>query len=273
MKSLYIFVDSERPDQYLNPIVHCVLRNDVRKVGFIHIEGLTDGEPSLRSVTGLSARVMAAVHSQLEGLAERGEYLLTSGPRVGQRISLKDEYGRSRALSIQEYYRRCRDLSVTYSNEDLEYGNLRSMVRRIAAEGSGAFVDVTAIKKRYLGDLVAAGLVEGLKGLYTFDIEGSRIDFERPWRMLVHELETGSLPGFKYVNILDTALYRSCARLLLIGAPKMRVAAAITVTLLIAAGLGYWYIGVESRIVQTIVAISGFASILSLSFIFLTPRR
>ncbi len=213
MKSLHLFVNSERPDQYLNSLVHCVLRHDVRKVIFVHIKGLDDAEQSsLKGSGGLSARLMGAVQAQLEGLAERGEYLFKDGPHSGERVLLKNEYTDLEATHIQAYYANCRNLSISYSNDELEYTDLRTRLSDIAKDGREAYVDVTAIKKRYLGDLVAAALIEGLRGLYTFDLLGShKPDFDRPWRTLLHALESAPAPAFRYTNILDTEIYRECA--------------------------------------------------------------
>ncbi|HEY4812473.1 MAG TPA: hypothetical protein VIH71_15590, partial [Solirubrobacteraceae bacterium] len=150
------------------------------------IKGLDDNEQLPKGSGGLSARLMGAVQAQLEGLAERGEYLFKDDP--GKRILLKNEYTDSEAARIQAYYANCRSLSISYSNDELEYTDLRARLSDIAKDGREAYVDVTAIKKRYLGDLVAAALIEGLAGLYTFDpLESHKPDFVRPWRMLIHE--------------------------------------------------------------------------------------
>lgn len=65
MRSLYIFVNAERPDPYLNSLVYCVLRRDVRRIVFIHIKGLTDVANASKSPDGLSGRVMGTVQAQL----------------------------------------------------------------------------------------------------------------------------------------------------------------------------------------------------------------
>ena len=72
---------------------------------------------------------------------------------------------------------------------------------------------MTAVKKRYLGDIVAASLVEDIKGLFVFDLRGARPGFERRWRMLIHDLERQTRLSYEYVNILDTPVYRVCARM------------------------------------------------------------
>lgn len=268
MKSLYIFVDSERSDQYLNSIVHCVLRRDVRRVVFIHIKGLSSNP---QATDGLSGRALGAVQSQLDGLAERGEYMAT-GLASARRVHLSELYDKDRAQAAQAVYKGCRDHAVVFSNEELVYGSLRGRLRDIAAEGDTAYVDVTAIKKRYLGDLVAAGLVEGLLGLYTFDLINIRPDFERPWRMLIHELEAHEPTAFAYTNILDTEVYRACTKLVALRSPALKWAALATVALLAVVLVAYRNLGANDPVTQTFFVVSSLASIASLIFVFIPPR-
>ena len=273
MKSLYIFADSERPDQYVNSIVHCVLDRDVRRIHIIHIQGFGSSHDPGAPVDGLSARLLGAVQVQLNGLAERGEYTFMDGKRKGERLLLSNEYGSERAKQIQELYRHCRAISLSYSNADIAYDQLRSRLRLIAKEGRSAYVDVTSIRKKYIGDVVAAGLVEGLQQLHTFDILLPKLDYDRPWTMLIHDLlgETSRL--FSYTNILDTPVYRECSRVVFIRAPRLKLYAIATVILFVAAFIAYWLLGSTNQIVQTVLAMSGVASILSLVFVFITPRR
>lgn len=272
MRSLYIFVDSERPDQYLNPLVHCILHEDVRHVVFLHIKGLSDAVRDGGLAAGLSGRVMGTVQAQLEGMAERGEYTFFAGHRDGERVLLAAEYPDVEATQIQGYYRQCRRLSIQFANEELEYEALRGRLRRIATARQDAFVDITAVKKRYLGDIVAASLVEGIKGLFVFDLKGAKPDFERPWRMLIHDLEKQVPASYEYVNILNTAVYRTCARLVVVRAPRRMIAVVATVLLLGLALLIYGPLGSDSALVTGLFLIAAVASILSLLFVFMPPR-
>jgi hypothetical protein len=267
MNELHIFVDSERPDQYLNSIVHCVLEREVRTVTFLHIESLTSADDG-RTNPGLSARVMAAVQSLLESLAVRQEYLSTT-----VRFRLADSYNVERACEISTYYRRVRELPVAWSNRAVPYENLRDTLKVIAAKGSVAFLDVSAVKKRYLGDIVAAGLVEGIRGLWTFDLLIPRADFEKPLTMLIHELCVTRPLNYRYANLLDTATYKDCAKLVFVRAPKYRRMAIAVVSLIVVGAIGYVLLGKDSEIVQFVIAISGIASIAALALVFNPPRN
>lgn len=270
MNSLVLFVDSERADQYLNPIVYSVLSLDVRRVTFVHIRGLLAREES-GGEQGLSGRALGAVQAQLEGLAERGEYLFTTAEQAGERRLLADIYGEQRAHEIRVFYRQCRNAPLAWGNEEISYSELRKCMHKIAKLGSSVYIDVTAIKKRYLGDLVAASLVEGIEGLYTFDLVGVSPNFKEPWRMLIHELDERS-STFSYVNLLNTDVYRSCVRLVAWRAPALKVSLFTTVALLAAVVVMSQFLGPETVAIRTMFAVSALASILSLVFYFVPPR-
>lgn len=278
MKSLYIFADSERPDQYINSIVHCVLDLDVRSIHLIHIRGFGDSRGPDAGSDGVSARLLAAILSQLTELAERGEYTFLDGIRKGQRILLCEEYGEERAGQIQDLYKKALSRpQLSYSNSDIAYDQLRLRIGRIAKEGASAYVDVSSIRKKYMGDIVAAGLVEGLKQLNTFDIS-SKPDYDRPWTMLVHDLGSAGMRDsgrlFSYTNILDTPVYRECSRVVVVRAPRLSFFAFSTLALIFAASIGYWLMGPNDRFVQAAIAVSGIvASILSLVLVFVSPRK
>lgn len=271
MKTLHIFVDSERPDQYLNTIVHCVLDRDVRAIEFLHIRTLTSIDTQNRS-NGLSSRVMAAVQSQLKNLAERHEYTSQSADGSHQRVELASIYGQEKAAEVAAYYERVREISLSYSNREVEYDELRSVMQKLAEKGSNAFLDVTAVKKRYLGDIIAAGLVEGIRGLWTFDLLIRTANFDKPWSMLIHELRASGTVMYRYTNILDTQTYKACVRLVFIRAPRYKRMAIGTVALILVSALGYFVLGEESQAVKVILAMSGIASIASLALVFSPPR-
>lgn len=269
MRSLYVFVNSDRPDQYLNSLAFCVLRRDVRRVVFLHISGLADTSGTTQVADGLSGRILGSVQAQLEALAERAEYSFRSGPRSGEHIRLRDVCTEDETIAAQRYYKNCRELPISYSNEELDYGALRTRLRAIAIERD-AFVDVTAISKRYLGDVVAAGLVEGLVGLYTFNLV-SQEDFQNPWRTLIHALERSPERAFEYTNILDTQVYRECAKTVLVRRPRLVWSLGAT-AVFFALGGALIALGSSSELTQGVAILSSIASVLSLVFVFVPPR-
>jgi len=173
MKTLYLFVDSERPDQYLNSIVHGVLHENVRAVFFWHIQ-----RPEAESATtGYSARVMHRVQTLLTALAERGQYI----DARDRRISLEAKYGGEGVKAIRDYYTRSSSVSVSFSNQDIQHKDLRDKLRSMKRHSQSYICDVTGLRKLFLGDLAAIALVENLRGLFVFDLIRAP-DFEQPVR-------------------------------------------------------------------------------------------
>ena len=258
MSSLYIFVDSARPDQYLNSLVHCIINEGVRNVCFLHIRWPRGREEI--DDNGYSARVSAMVQILLESLAERSEYVDISG----ERFAISDLCALSRPERIREYYSRCRNLSISYSNKDIDYSALRLCLRGISKQKENFICDITGIRKKYLGDMVSACLVEDISGLYVFDMI-ERPDFARPWIMLVHNLDQNPTKRYRYINILNTEIYRNCARSVAIRNPKSIVIIVVALLILIlGVGLEAW-LGPASlyssrlSLVSNISGIVGFA--------------
>lgn len=257
MTQMYIFVDSERPDAYLNALVHGIMHRDVRGVCFVHIKGL-GGAAVHHGVEGYSARIMTGVQSLLESLSERAEYRFQNGDVV--QISSK-----SKSWSvdrIRDYYSRARQQLVNYSNKDIEYTHLKQLMKSIAKGANASICDVSGIRKTYLGDLVATGLGEGLLGLYTFEII-DRINYEEPWRMLIHMLNN-SKPLYNYVNILDTPLYKDYSRLMIVISTWRKLAIIVLVALLTTAVVLTFVFGPDSEVAKNLNLVSQIASVISL---------
>lgn len=230
---------------------------------FLHIRGLTT---TTQDTTGISSRVLASVQAQMESLSERAEY----EDSHGKRFLLTTLYGEQRTKEIQALYRSCRSLPIVYGNEEISYNDLLMRIREISRDKQVSYIDVTAIKKRYLGDIVATCLIEALQHLYTFDLLGSS-DFDKPWTMLIHDLKPEN--HYKYVNIIGTEIYRRCISVVGIRTPSTTVAAVITLVLLISFPLLAWRLGPESSLAYVASAAASVASLLSVAFVFLAPRR
>jgi hypothetical protein len=215
---------------------------------------------------------MSGMQAQLESLAEQQEYTGRTESGSVDRKGLVGLYGEARAAEIGIYYRQVRELPLSFSNKELEYSELRSVLKELATEGATVFLDITAVKKHYLGDIVAASLVEGIHGLWTFDLLGQGVDFKKPWTMLIHELRDSKSVKFRYTNILDTDTYKACKRLVFIRAPKYRNMAICAIILMIIGAIGYLGLGEDNVFVKLTMALSGIASIVSLIFIFIPPR-
>lgn len=264
MQQMYIFVDSERPDVYVNALVHGIMHCDVRSVCFLHIKGLA-GSTVDHTATGYSARIMTSVQSLFESLAERAEYKTEKG----EIIQIANKSKSFNADRIRDYYYKCRRQLVNYSNKDVEYSELKNIIQMIAKDKTG-ICDVSGIRKTYLGDLVAAGLGEGLSGLYIFELLLQHPNYAEPWTILIHALEAPT-PLYRYTNILDTPVYKGYNRLMLVISTRLKLVTAVILSLLLVAMIFTFVLGPDSELSKALNVISQLASIISLLLVVIVP--
>jgi hypothetical protein len=101
MNRLYIFVDSERPDQYINSMIHCILTKDVRYIKFIHINNLSDNKTDR---IGLSGKILSSTNYLINRLSFDREYIFIGSNNNGNHIALDKIYSPEKALEIAAYY-------------------------------------------------------------------------------------------------------------------------------------------------------------------------
>jgi hypothetical protein len=122
-------------------------------------------------------------------------------------------------------------------------------------------------KKKYLGDIIAASLVEGISSLWTFDLK--KVNFDEPWSMLIHDLGD----NFSYTNILDTPTYTDCMKIIDRSSPKLRISISLSIFFLICFIISYYILGKENKIIDIVLAVSGFTGAIAFFFIFYPPRK
>lgn len=275
-RTLYLLVTAERPDTYLNSVVHCLLYEGVRTVEFIHIRDFGESTSVPEEIRGnkRSAKVWGWVHSLLHDLATAGEYHYFEGEKAGQRVDLQQFYSPEAFAAMREVYNQCFQFEVQWNHRDIPYSDLRKEIRGITAKKPSAIVDVSSIGKRFIGDLVAVSVLEGFDSLYTFDLV-QRPDFEHPWATLFHDLKpsASTKAKYRYINLLDTHLFRECSRSLLVKRPPLYWSGAIGSVLLLGTVLAYWTSGVSSGFVQGMFIMSAVASLLSLLLVFFPLRK
>jgi len=264
--SLYIFVTSEIPDPYLNSVAHCLIYEGVRRVVFVYIKGLEGQNPqSYQSQDSISSVVSRNMQILMSELATSGEYRHFVGKDKGKRVELKDFYSQDRVLSIQGFYRQCLDMRVRWEDKDINYSNLRKEMARINKGDPGSIFDITAIKKLFLGDIIAASIIEGVHKLYTFDLK-TKPNFDEPWKMLIHDLLADNTSGRKYdhVNIVDTPVFDECANSILVRTLPLKMSLVVASLFLIAALVVYFIYGEVNWFIQITSVTSAVAGLLSL---------
>ena len=275
-KTLYLFVTSVRPDPYLNSIVHCLLYKAVDKVVFVHVIGLESNDIQKNGTTenGISANVSRRVQTLLESLAIDGEYREFKDTLDRSRIDLSTIYSPTRLSEIKNLYKLSLTMQVSWVHRDVEYLNLRTELARIRKEEPTSLFDITSIKKRYLGDILAASIIEGIANLFTFDAKPTP-NFEKPWTMLIHDLQPDDPENrlYNYVNIVDTHIFRECSSSILVRTLPFKISLGIATILLIILVAFYFLYGESNIFIQLLVLASAVASILSTYFNFFPPRR
>jgi len=128
MTSLYIFVTSERPDQYLNSIAHCLMEEGIRRIVFLHVRGAAPSENQTNSGKGISLSVFRRVQILMEGLAE-GEYRHSIGNKAGETQALARVYPPERIGEIAKLYKHCLGIDAKWLHQDVAY--LVSMLTKI----------------------------------------------------------------------------------------------------------------------------------------------
>lgn len=261
---LYIFITSDRPDQYLNPILHCLQYRNISKIVFLQVENRPDSEddPTISAKT-----VRQNVESLLSSLADQGKYKYLTGKDKDKEVELRSVYAPDQAASIKQQYYLLKNRKFSCTEDDVDYSKLRERLIKIRKEEPESIFDVSAIRKSYLSDILAMAVVEKIDSVYTIDLNRGP-NFDEPWKSLFHELEfkkRGS-NGYKYIQLTTTPIFNNCMKsILILQFPfilSLLIAAALLVTLIITS----FIFGSSNWLVLIISSLATIASILSLVY-------
>lgn len=267
MSQLLVFVDSERADTYLNSVVHNLRSASVTTVRFVHVYGFP-GDAFPRAPSGLARRTMTSILQSMESLARRAEYLQADGTVV----PLGSHNSSVTGDEVKAFYQPVDGRPINYHGEEVHYGELRQFLKGVRRAGGQHIIDVTGCRKRFLGDLIALGLVDGLEDIRTFDLLVPA-NFKEPWRMLLHELAASPSKAFEYVDILETRIMIDCSRSVVIRAPRLRYASLIAFGLAIIGVVLNAYFGLDSDVAKWVNVLAQFATFAGLCFVFFPPRN
>jgi len=261
-RTLFLFVTSESPDPYLNSMSYCFFMQDVRKVVFVHIAGLTEGGIGHGDLVDhhISRRISRNTRSQLEALA-RGEYRTFRGDNRSDVTQLGSLITEAKLGALMAHFKQIQDSNLVWDNRDINYESLQEQVSRMRKEDPRAIFDVTALRKAYLADLIAVSIVVEIDALATFDLL-RRMDHDLPWRNLVHELERRD--QYRYVNLLSTPAVRQAASSVLLKRRVHLGLALLTVVLVLGTTILVALAGVSHPVVRTLTVAGSIASLASL---------
>ncbi|MBD2082104.1 hypothetical protein [Leptolyngbya sp. FACHB-17] len=148
---LYIFVTSNRPDQYLNSIVHCIEKG-ARSVVFIQVKDIQLDQVQLNLLR-------TDVYTLLQNLSE-GSYKYLEGSRKDAVVNLAAEYNPEELAKLKARYKLHLSDNIDWKVERLQYSDLRQYISKLATKDS--IIDVTSVSKAYIGDIFACSLLENI---------------------------------------------------------------------------------------------------------------
>lgn len=270
-EGLYLFVTSDRPDQYLNPILHCLQHENPSKIVFVRVKN----RPRSGNEISVSAKLAREnVESLLSSLAYEGKYKYFTGEQKGKEVDLQNKYSAEKVASIKEKYASAKARNVSWLDKDIDYYKLRDELARIHKTEPDSIFDVSAWSKSYLGDIFAIGVVESIDNIYAFKLE-RRENFDEPWKSLFHELEFQSPDnkGYDYANLTKYPIYEKCTKSILIRQPPLILSLLVATALLITLIVTSFVFGSTNWFVLIISFIATLASIFSFGFIFFPTRR
>ncbi|MBD1905392.1 hypothetical protein NDI37_14555 [Funiculus sociatus GB2-A5] len=188
MKNLYIFVTSNRPDQYLNSSVHCILNEGVNRIVFVKIT-FSDSDVSLNMLR-------QNVINLLDNLS-KVIYKFYTGDRAGETEDLNKIYQQTELIIMKTKYEQCLLDHISWETKIINYTEIKSYIASCKKQFKNSIFDVSGISKTFLGDIFACCLVEDIQNLYTFELK-IKEDYTHPWIMLIHALQKDK--QYNYVN-------------------------------------------------------------------------
>ncbi|MEM8809569.1 MAG: hypothetical protein AAGF01_26400 [Cyanobacteria bacterium P01_G01_bin.38] len=259
MGDLYIFVTTNRPDQYLNSIVYCIEKG-TRNIVFVQVEDDQNKQIPLNLIH-------TNVYNLLQDLS-RGFYKYYTEPDKDKVVQLDEKYSIETLSNLKAKYSLCLTDEVNWMIKRVQYSNLRNYISSIKKSKNCIF-DVTSVKKAYIGDIFACSLLENIEELYTFELLENP-NFEEPWKTLIHELEKGK--KYKYKNLVETPIFKESKKTILIRTTPL-LGSIIGTILFIAITLTASFIfGFGSVFVQVMGTVGTVLGIISFFLIYFPVR-
>jgi hypothetical protein len=256
---LYIFVTSERPDQYLNLIVHCIEKG-TKHIVFVQVEDSRTKQVQLNLLR-------TNVYNLLQNLST-GIYRYYTGTFKDKIVQLDSEYNAQALAQLKAKYNLCLTDGIDWKIERIQYLNLRSYISDLS-KIKGAIIDVTSVSKVYIGDILACSLLENIDKLYTFELL-VKPDFDQPWKTLIHELVEGR--QYRYTNLVETPIFKESNKSILIRTTPLLVSIIGTVLFVAVTLLTIFVFGFSSVFLQVVSTIGTVLGIISFVLIYFPVR-
>ena len=256
MKDLFIFVTTDRPDQYLNPIVHRI-EQGTRRIVFIQVE---DSQIEQIPLNLLQANVYNLLQSLSSGI-----YKYYVGELKDKVIQLADIYDADELAEMKAKYAFCLTDNISWSVDRVKRSDLRKYISFLS-KSREAIIDVTSVSKVYVGDILACSLLENIENLYTFELLFAP-DYEKPWEILIYDLARKQ--RYKYVNLVETEIFEKSRKSILIKTTPLLISIIGTILFVgitLVATLVFGFNSVFIQFVSTIGTVLGIISFFLIYF-------
>lgn len=259
MSYLYIFVTSDRPDQYLNLIVHCIEKG-TKHIVFVQVEDSRTEQVQLNLLR-------TNVYNLLQNLST-GIYRYYTGAFKDKIVQLDSEYNAEELAQLKAKYSLCLTDGIDWTVERIQYLNLRRYISALSKR-KGVIVDVTSVSKVYIGDIFACSLLENIDKLYTFELL-IKPNFDKPWKTLIHELVEGR--QYRYTNLVETPIFKESNKSILIRTTPLLFSVIGTVLFVSVTLLTTFIFGFSSVFLQVVSTIGTVLGIISFFLIYFPVR-
>lgn len=250
---------TDRPDQYLNSIVHCI-EQGAKKVVFIQVEDNRIEQVQLNLLK-------ANVYNLLQDLS-MGLYKYYTGFLKENIVNLEGEYPADKLAILKAKYSLCLTDRIDWRVERVSYLDLRTYIANLGRK-KVVIIDVTSVSKVYIGDIFACSLLENIDKLYTFELL-VKPNFEKPWKILIHELIEGQ--QYRYTNLVQTPIFKESNKSILVRTVPLLVSIIGTVLFISGTLVATFILGFSSIFIQIISTIGTVLGIISFFLIYFPVR-
>jgi hypothetical protein len=264
LNNLYIFVTTDRPDQYLNPIIHC-LRKGINHIFFIQVEDNKIEQIQLK-----------LLHANISGLLKdlaSGCYRYYTGTLKDTLVPLDNEYHSDELTKIKTqynaWYKHFMTDDIRCEFKRIKYFELRQYISSIRKNDKSAIIDVTSVSKVYIGDILACCLLENINNVYTFEFLIIPV-FDKPWKILIHELEDGK--QYRYTNLVETPIFKESSKAILIRTTPLLISIIGTILFVSLTLAAVFFFGFNSLFVQVVSMVGTILGIISFFLIYFPIR-
>ena len=259
MKNLYIFVTTDRPDQYLNSILYCIEKG-VRNIILVQVEDARIDQVQLNLL-------QTNIYNLIQNLS-LGFYKYYTGSFKDKTIQLELEYNSPDFVSLKAKYANYLTDNINWKVERVQYLNLRDYIS-VFGKRTDIVVDVTSVSKVYIGDIFACSLLENIDKLYTFELLCPP-NFDKPWKMLIHDLVEGKT--YRYTNLVETPIFKESKKSILIRTVPLLVSIVGTVIFVAVTLCATLLLGFSSIFIQIVSTIGTVLGIISFFLIYFPVR-